>query len=246
MTFQAKIEPGQSGKKIENVATVDGGNIDTPDKPKAEVTINPKDPELESEKTASNLDTEKESYEVGDTIVYTIKARNTVSDSIIEDFVISDELPAGLSFVDGSLEVSDGGKGSFEEGTITANFENVTDTEWRTVTFQAKIETGQSGKKIENVATVDGGNIDTPDKPKAEVTINPKDSVATAGGDNEEKPDKPSKPSDVKDQVPVKSGETEGKPLPDTATNNFNMLVAGVVQLLIGLATLYLRKRKVN
>ncbi|PAE15831.1 hypothetical protein CHH91_12805, partial [Virgibacillus sp. 7505] len=173
--FQVKVLPGQASKDIQNVATVSGDNLETPDKPEEIVNVYPRVPDFEAEKTAKNLADNKEVYEVGDTIVYTIKARNPVSDSLLENFVISDELPEGLSFVDGSLEVSDGGSGSFEGGKITANFGNVTDTEWRTVTFQAKIESGQSGKKIENIATVTGDNVDTPDEPKTDITVDPKD-----------------------------------------------------------------------
>ncbi|PAD19838.1 isopeptide-forming domain-containing fimbrial protein, partial [Terribacillus saccharophilus] len=150
---------------------------DTPDKPEEEVNVYPRVPDFESEKTAQNLTDGKEEYEVGDTVVYTIKARNPVSDSLVENFIISDELPEGLSFVDGSLEVSDGGSGSFEDGKVTANFGDVADTEWRTVTFHAKIESGQSGKKIENIAAVTGSNIDTPDEPKTDITVDPKDPV---------------------------------------------------------------------
>ncbi|PAE14604.1 hypothetical protein CHH91_18525, partial [Virgibacillus sp. 7505] len=74
VTFQAKIESGQSGKKIENVAAVTGDNVETPDEPKTDITVDPKDPKLESEKTATNLEADKEAYEVGDTVVYTIKS----------------------------------------------------------------------------------------------------------------------------------------------------------------------------
>ncbi|PAE14602.1 hypothetical protein CHH91_18535, partial [Virgibacillus sp. 7505] len=85
------------------------------------------------------------------------------------DLTIIDQLPEGLAFVEGSLQVSDGGTATFEDGTVTADFGTVTDTEWRTVTFEATIESGTS---IKNVATVNGGNIDDPDKPEAEIDIN--------------------------------------------------------------------------
>ncbi|WP_197276473.1 hypothetical protein, partial [Bacillus sp. JCM 19034] len=37
---------------IENTATVDGDNIDDPDRPENEIIVDPKDPKLESEKTS--------------------------------------------------------------------------------------------------------------------------------------------------------------------------------------------------
>ncbi|WP_366248851.1 isopeptide-forming domain-containing fimbrial protein [Terribacillus aidingensis] len=260
VTFQAKIESGQSGKKIENVASVTGGNIETPDEPKTDVTVDPKDPKLESEKTAKNLDADKEAYESGDTIVYTIKSRNTVSDSLVENFVITDELPEGLSFVDGSLETSEGGKASFEDGKVTASFGDVTDTEWHTVTFQAKIESGYAGKHIENVATVSADNIDTPDKPNKlidihnEITETPDEPSNTDGPTNTDGPNKPNgndttstpnagKPSEIFNTNPVAE---EGQHLPKTASNIFNLLIAGIVLLVIGLSIRFVLNRKAN
>ncbi|GIN87120.1 hypothetical protein J6TS2_35060 [Heyndrickxia sporothermodurans] len=174
VTFGATIKSGQSGNKIKNVATVGGDNIEEPDKPENETTVDPKDPKLESKKIAVNAEEGKEKFEVGDTIVYTIKTRNSVTDSLVENLKITDELPTGLEYVEGSLKVSHEGKGEFKDGKITANFGDVKDTEWRTVTFEAKIKSGQSGKSIENVATVGGDNIDDPDKPEEKVTVDPK------------------------------------------------------------------------
>ncbi|PAE14703.1 hypothetical protein CHH91_17885, partial [Virgibacillus sp. 7505] len=139
------------------------------DKPEHEVDVDPKQPKLESKKSAKNADESKDGYEVGDTVVYTIETSNTIEDSLVEDLRITDQLPEGLAFVEGSLKVSEGGEGSFEDGTVTATFGNVTDTEWRTVTFEATIEPGFANKTVKNVATVGGGNIDDPDKPEHEV-----------------------------------------------------------------------------
>jgi uncharacterized repeat protein (TIGR01451 family) len=87
-------------------------------------------------------DESKERYEVGDTVVYTIQSRNTVEDSLLENLKITDVLPEGLTFVEGSLEVSHGGTGLYEDGKITAEFGEVKDTDWRTVTFEATINAG--------------------------------------------------------------------------------------------------------
>ncbi|MFP7335984.1 isopeptide-forming domain-containing fimbrial protein, partial [Shouchella clausii] len=141
--------------------------------PSEEVKIYPREPKTESRKSATNADESKERYEVGDTVVYTIEARNTVSDSLLENLKISDVLPEGLTFVEGSLEVSHGGAGSFEDGTVTAEFGEVTDTEWRTVTFEATIDSGYSGEKIKNVALVEVPNI-PPDPPETEIDVDPK------------------------------------------------------------------------
>ncbi|QEO05429.1 isopeptide-forming domain-containing fimbrial protein [Bacillus paralicheniformis] len=239
VTFEVKVRSGQAGKDIVNTATISGGNVDKPDKPSHEVKVYPRDPILESEKTAKNLDSDKEKYEAGDTVVYTIKTRNTVTDSKVENLVISDKLPAGLSYVKGSLKVSHGGKGTFTDGKVTANFGDVSDTEWRTVTFQAKIESGYAGKTIKNVASVDGGNIDTPDKPGTDITVEPKDPEPNNQGEPE-KPEKPS-PSEPKDKAKKTGGVHE---LPDTATNTFNLILCGLGLLLVGSAIWYLRRKR--
>ncbi|WP_345382520.1 hypothetical protein, partial [Actinomycetospora straminea] len=109
-----------------------------------------------------------------------MRARNTVSDSLIENLVITDELPEGLTYVEGSLDVSHDGEGSYEAGTITATFGDVTDTEWRTVRFRATIDSGYAGETLENMAVVDGDNIDEPSNPREEVTVEPKEPVLEA------------------------------------------------------------------
>ncbi|MFM9278297.1 Ig-like domain-containing protein [Paenibacillus jiagnxiensis] len=135
-------------------------------------------PQLESEKTA--VDVNGGSIEVGDTIEYTIRARNTVSSSQVTNMTISDDLPEQLEYVPGTMKVdgvsvtdsNDSDKGKYVEGTVTGSFGTVTDTDWHTVVFQAKITKGEKGGKIENVGEVSGGNVGTPDKPSEEITIN--------------------------------------------------------------------------
>ena len=90
LEFQVIVGEGQAGKDIENVAVVDGDNLDEPDEPREEVKIYPREPKLESRKSAQNADENKERYEVGDTVVYTIESRNTVSDSLLENLTITD------------------------------------------------------------------------------------------------------------------------------------------------------------
>ncbi|ATH94170.1 cell surface protein [Bacillus glycinifermentans] len=237
VTFEVKVKAGQAGKDIVNTANVGGDNVDTPDKPSHEVKVYPRYPVLESEKTAKKLDSDKDKYEAGDTVVYTIKTRNTVTDSKVENLVISDKLPAGLTYVEGSLKASNGGEAKFESGKVTANFGDVSDTEWRTVTFQAKIEPGYAGKTIKNVAEVDGGNIDTPDKPGVDITVEPKDPEPNKPSEPN-KPNKPEKPDNTDQKT------NEGNELPDTATNTFNLIFVGLGLLLAGTALWYFRRKR--
>ncbi|WP_413287370.1 isopeptide-forming domain-containing fimbrial protein [Bacillus mojavensis] len=237
VTFEAKVKSGQAGKDIVNTANISSDNITNPDKPSHEVKVYPRNPVLESEKTAKNLDSDKEKYEAGDTVVYTIKTRNTVSDGKVENLVISDDLPAGLKYVEGSLKASNGGEATIKDGKITANFGDVTDTEWHTVTFQAKIESGYEGKTITNVATVEGSGIDKSDKPKVDITVEQKDPPVS---DKSEEPVKPSKPNNPnKDQ-----GTESGNELPNTATNTYNLILVGLVLLVAGTAFWYFRRKR--
>src|SRR5699024_6841698 len=134
---------------------------------------------LEGDKSAINKEAGKTTYEVGDTVIYTIKGRNTVSDSLVKDFTITDELPGGLEFVEGSLIVSHGGSADITNGVITATFGDLDDTEWRSVVFEATIKEGYANETIGNIATVEGKDHEDeevpPTKPEEEIVVDYKD-----------------------------------------------------------------------
>ncbi|WP_177206888.1 isopeptide-forming domain-containing fimbrial protein [Bacillus sp. 491mf] len=175
--FHAKVKTGQAGKDIQNKAKVIGENV-TSQEPQVKVKVYPRDSKLESEKTAKNL--QNKNTEVGDEIEYTIKTRNTVSDSLVKNLVIADTLPEGLEYVPGTLQVdgkdvtdaADTDKGQFETGKVTGKLGDVTDTEWHTVVFHAKIKSGQFGKTITNTAEVTGEGISI-QTPKTDVSVDP-------------------------------------------------------------------------
>jgi len=96
--------------------------------------------------------------DVGDTVTYTIGIEND-GGSATSDVVISDVLPAGIEYVDGSLMAP----GTYDPGTRTLTFRPSTSPnppvaispgELVEVTFQAKILPGASGNTINNFATV--------------------------------------------------------------------------------------------
>lgn len=189
LEFKAVIKSGQAGKDIQNTASIDGDNIDQPDKPTTTVNIYPREAMLESnkkstirEKAAGN--TNSAEPEVGDTLLYTIQTRNTITDSLVENLVISDSIPEGLEYVPGTLTldgqaVSDGqdnDRGEYDNQKVIGRFEDVTDNDWHTLAFQVRIKAGQEGKVIRNVAMVSGDNIATPDEPEEVVTVYPNQS----------------------------------------------------------------------
>jgi len=156
VTFEATVGKGQAGKDIQNTANVKGENT-PPDKPTTNIEIYPRDPKLESEKSAvlqkkAEGNTDEKHPEVGDTLLYTIQARNAVEDSVIEDLVISDKLPQGLSYVPNSLQIDgnpvtdtkDDDNGDMTDGTVTGTFGEVKDATWHTVTFEVTINKGQA------------------------------------------------------------------------------------------------------
>ncbi|RAR41554.1 isopeptide-forming domain-containing fimbrial protein, partial [Paenibacillus sp. MDMC362] len=185
--FQVRVLPGQAGKDIRNVAVVDSDNITTPSTPEEVVEVYPRETALESTKTAELFEkaagnTDAAHPEIGDTLLYTIQTRNTASDSRVTNLKITDEIPTGLEYVPGTLKVNDvqvtddqdGDKGHFANGKIFAGFGDVTDTEWHKVTFQVKVLPGQAGKDIINIAAVEGDNVGTPDRPRNEVEVYPR------------------------------------------------------------------------
>ncbi|MFB5269848.1 isopeptide-forming domain-containing fimbrial protein, partial [Paenibacillus enshidis] len=179
VAFQAVVKPGQAGKDIINIATVGGDNVETPDHPREEVQVYPRNPQIESEKFASNVDASKATYEVGDTISYTIRARGVVNDTYLENLTITDTLPAGLQYVSGSLKVDgvsvsdaqDNDAGHSVSGEVYGSFGNVEDTSWHTLEFQAVIQDGQGGKTIQNTGKVNGDNITVPGEPTDKVVV---------------------------------------------------------------------------
>ncbi|HDR7738503.1 TPA: cadherin-like domain-containing protein, partial [Bacillus thuringiensis] len=140
-------------------------------------------PVLESKKEASiqqKADGNKDTThpEVGDTLLYKIQTRNTISDSPVKNAVIEDQLPEGLEYVPGTLQVD--GKamtdtegddnGHYIQSKLTGKLGDITDTEWHSVTFHAKVKADQAGKTIQNTATVTG-DVVSPQEPTTTVEV---------------------------------------------------------------------------
>ena len=243
VTFEAKVAKGQSGKSIQNTAKVTGENT-PPDEPTTEINIDPRDPKLESEKTSeiaqkAEGNTNEKQVQVGDTLLYTIKTKNSVEDSVIKGLVIADQLPEGIEYVEGSLKVDDQAvtdakdddNGDYTKGTVTGQFGDIKDTDWHTITFEAKVAKGFEGKTIQNIAVVKGENVDEPDKPENSTTVEPPHVPEVPGN--------PEQPSHSETDTP-------GHHLPNTATEMYNLLLAGFALVLIGASLIVWKRRKRN
>lgn len=181
--FKVKAKSGNVGKIITNKAQVQYQDLlgKTQGQKETNEVVNEivlQDPVIESEETVKNL--ENKNIEVGDEIEYTIKMRNTVSDSLVKNLVISDTLPEGLEYVPGTLKIDgqtvtgavDTDKGEFDAGKVSGKLGDVTDTEWHTLVFHAKIKEGQAGKEIQNTARVTGDNV-PPQEPTVKIPVQP-------------------------------------------------------------------------
>lgn len=181
VTFQAKVKSNQLDKTIRNVGKVMGENI-PPQEPEASIVIEPKDPKMETVKEAKNLQQGKSKYEVGDTIEYTVKMRNSMTDSVIKNASIEDPLPEGVEYVPGTIRVEgkvvtdaeDGDSGHYKSSKVIGKFGDIRDTGWHTIVFHVKVKSEQAGKEIVNKGKVTGENV-TPQEPEKLVKIDYKD-----------------------------------------------------------------------
>ncbi|WP_088363403.1 isopeptide-forming domain-containing fimbrial protein [Bacillus cereus] len=177
VVFHAKVKAGQAGQDIQNTAKVTGENV-PPQEPSTTVEVYPRNPKVESKKTAKNL--QDKNIEVGDEIEYTIQMRNTISDSIVKNTVIEDQLPEALEYVPGTLQVNGQSvtdaegddAGHYVQGKVTGQLGDITDTEWHTIVFHAKVKAGQEGTAIQNIAKVTGEDV-PPQEPTTEIKVQP-------------------------------------------------------------------------
>ncbi|KXY68424.1 isopeptide-forming domain-containing fimbrial protein, partial [Bacillus cereus] len=178
IVFKAKVkEDFKVGEGIINKVVVD----DTKDPKTREVTITPeyKDGKLKAEKFVNN-----KKPKLGEEVEYRISFKNTVENGKLVEVKIEDEIPAGLEYVENSLQ-AEGSKPNpvelkFENGKVMAKYPVITDTKERSIVFKAKVkEEAEIGKEIVNKAIV----VDTthePEKPYVEITPQYKDGKIVA------------------------------------------------------------------
>ncbi|WP_339268968.1 isopeptide-forming domain-containing fimbrial protein [Paenibacillus sp. FSL K6-1330] len=178
LEFNAVIQTGQAGEDIRNIASVSGDNIQVPSTPEEEIKVYPRKPVIVSEKSATNLEAGKDTFEVGDTAIYSIRTRTVIGDTYMANLVISDTLPAGLEYIPGSLKVDgvsvtddkDSDKGQYASGQVVGHVGDVWDTKWHTLEFRAKI-VANAGESIRNTGEITGDNIDQPSRPTDEIVV---------------------------------------------------------------------------
>ncbi|NBA61623.1 isopeptide-forming domain-containing fimbrial protein, partial [Enterococcus mundtii] len=172
IVFKVKVnEQAKVGEQIINKATIDDGT-NPPDEPEIPVTPEETPGELETTKTVNH-----QSPKLGEEIEYRITFRNKVTNGVLNQVTVTDNLPKGLTYVEGSL-TSEGDQPqptslTYKDGTITAEYGKISDTKARSIVFKVKVnKDAVSGKEILNIATVDD-HVTPPDKP--EVPVVPED-----------------------------------------------------------------------
>ncbi|HFR4145003.1 TPA: isopeptide-forming domain-containing fimbrial protein [Bacillus cereus] len=178
IVFKAKVkEEFKVGEGIVNKVVVD----DTKDPTTSEVTITPeyKDGKLKAEKFVNN-----KKPKLGEEVEYRISFKNTVENGKLIEVTVEDEIPAGLEYVENSLQ-AEGSKPSpvelkFENGKVMAKYLEIADTKERSIIFKVKVkEEAEIGKEIVNKAIV----VDTknePEEPRVEITPQYKDGKIAA------------------------------------------------------------------
>ncbi|MCC2444622.1 DUF11 domain-containing protein, partial [Bacillus cereus] len=120
----------------------------------------------------------------GEEVEYRISFKNTVENGKLVEVTVEDEIPAGLEYVENSLQV-EGSKPSpvelkFENGKVMAKYLEITDTKERSIIFKVRVkEEAEVGKEIVNKAIV----VDTknePEEPHVEITPQYKDGKIAA------------------------------------------------------------------
>ncbi|TKH30650.1 isopeptide-forming domain-containing fimbrial protein, partial [Bacillus cereus] len=110
--------------------------------------------------------------------------KNTVENGKLVEVKVEDEIPAGLEYVENSLQ-AEGSKPSpvelkFENGKVMAKYLEITDTKERSIIFKVRVkEEAEIGKEIVNKAIV----VDTknePEEPHVEITPQYKDGKIAA------------------------------------------------------------------
>ncbi|ENJ6138517.1 DUF11 domain-containing protein [Bacillus cereus] len=178
IVFKAEVkEDFKVGEGIVNKVVVD----DMKDPKTREVTVTPeyKDGKLKAEKFVNN-----KKPKLGEEVEYRINFKNTVENGKLVEVKVEDEIPAGLEYVENSLQ-AEGSKPNpvelkFENGKVMAKYPVITDTKERSIVFKAKVkEEAEIGKEIVNKAIV----VDTthePEKPYVEITPQYKDGKIVA------------------------------------------------------------------
>lgn len=144
VSFTVEVTEAALNNKVENQANIQIGDNNAEATSKPEVFVPGKKVE----------DTNKGDIQVGDVLTYTVSYANPGKDPAT--VTISDKLPKGLTYVDGSA--SDGGSFDKDENKLTWKINDVKADATGTVTFEARVNESALTNGIANTANVQLGD----------------------------------------------------------------------------------------
>lgn len=160
VTFSVTINDAAYGKTVYNTAVMSGDNI--PDTEGTDDGVSVGDG-----KARPNIEkrSDKSSAKVGDKITYTLSLSNSETATVpVENAVVSDVIPAGLTFEYGSvmLDGSTTSNFTYDENTrlLTVNVGSIEPDTSRTVSFVATVNENAYNTTIQNLATLTSDNTE--------------------------------------------------------------------------------------
>ena len=160
VTFAVTVGKSAYGKTVHNTAVLSGDNIKDTEGKDNGVTVGDGKAKPQIDKTAN-----KSSARVGDKIVYTLTVKNDDTATVpVENGVITDVLPAGLTFEYGSVTLN--GKNTndytYDENTrlLTVNVGTIEPDAKQIIGFAATVNESAYNTTIQNLATLTSDNAD--------------------------------------------------------------------------------------
>lgn len=160
VTFAATVNESAYGKTVYNTAVMSVDNIPDTESTDDGVSIG-------DGKARPNIEkrSDKSSAKVGDKITYTLSLSNSETATVpVENAVVSDVIPAGLTFEYGSvmLDGSTTSNFTYDENThlLTVNVGSIAPDSSRTVTFVVTVNADAYNTTIQNLATLTSDNTE--------------------------------------------------------------------------------------
>ena len=172
------IAPGESETVAFTVRVVDGGDVIVSNRATTGFATDPTtDLELDSNEIVHGVATPDvkvtktsdagETVRTGDVITYSIKVTNA-GNGVAENVGIHDLIPAGTTYVEGSLKAASATESAFADGAIAARYAKLAPGRSGTITFKVTVDAGKSGI-IANEATY-GFATELPSAPLTDFT----------------------------------------------------------------------------
>lgn len=173
VTFTAAVNSNAYGKKFGNTAVITAKNggpvtVATP----SDVTVT--DGKAEGSVSAKTVD--KSKAKVGDTLTYSIAARNaSTASGPWKNVEVVDTIPEHLSFVSGSVEVNGRSTNDFSYNASNRTLKLLTDSvepgQTKTFSFRVTVDEGVQGMYITNTAIVKSPDREDIQLPDTGITI---------------------------------------------------------------------------